>query len=308
MNSDLAVMKSKDRLAVRIYQAPVPEKFKPNKSPFRYPEYSRDWGVEQDFCKFIDSSDLLTNDSSEASHVFLPIYWTRYWLQNDYGKDGHSAINAYLNSLELDNSKIFTICQYDDGPLVDFVFGKGLYLASRKTPDLGRDIPLLASNLPRSGIRKKTKYLMSFAGRFETHPVRMNLKELSTHRGSVFIPDRQLNARGFASLLHQSLVVLCPRGYGGSSFRFYEAMQVGSVPCLIGDIDTRPFKSQIQWDQISFYFKTPLEAITFIETMDSRTLENMGKAARHTYYRFLKFGKWGNLLINDLCESSDFLI
>jgi hypothetical protein len=85
-------------------------------------------------------------------------------------------------------------------------------------------------------------------------------------------------------------------------------MQVGSVPCLIGDIDTRPFKSQIRWDEISFYFKTPLEAIAFIETIDSAVLERMAEAAGDVYHRLLKFGKWNNLLINDLRENLDSLI
>lgn len=277
--------------------------FKPPKSPFRYPSYSQDWGVEQDFYKFLNSSDLLTNDLDEASHIFLPIYWTRYWLQNDYGKNGHFALNKFLNELDFDKNKIFTVCQYDDGPLVDFEFGKGLYLSSRKTLDVGKDIPLLATSLPRYGIRKKKKHLMSFAGRFDTHPIRMDLRDVCANRTSVFLANQNLNTRRFTSLLHQSLVILCPRGYGGSSFRFYEAMQVGSVPCLIGDIDTRPFKSQIQWDKISFYFKTPFEAIAFIETLDSRVLETMADAAGDVYHQLLKFGKWNQLLINDLCEN-----
>ena len=292
--------------SLRIYQVPVPKLFRPDRAPFRYPSYARDWGVEQDFSKFLQSSQFLTNDLHEATHLFLPIFWTRYWLQNNYAKDGHGPLNEFLNSLELDESKVFTICQYDDGPLVDFHFGKGMYLSSRQTPDAGRDIPLLATSLPRYGFKKrKKKYLMSFAGRFETHPLRMELRDVSTNRESVFLANQNLNARQFTSLIHQSFVVLSPRGYGGSSFRFFEAMQVGTVPCLIGDVDTRPFKSQIQWDQISLYFKTPLEAITVIESMDSKVLERMGTAAADVYHRLLKLGKWNQLLINDLYLQGD---
>lgn len=282
--------------------------FRPKMAPFRYPSYSQDWGVEQDFHKFLNSSNLLTNQLDEASHIFLPIYWTRYWLQNNYGQSGHLELNQFLSKLEFDRNRIFTVCQYDDGPLVDFNFGKGLYLSSRKTANIGRDIPLLATDLPKKRIRKKKKYLMSFAGRFETHPIRIELRDASTNRPSVFLADQNLNTRRFTDLLLQSLVVLCPRGYGGSSFRFYEAMQVGSVPCLIGDIDTRPFKSQIPWDQISFYFNNPLEAIEFIEDLDSKVLKTMGEAAGEIYHRFLKLGKWNKLLINDLDDRVNSLI
>jgi GT2 family glycosyltransferase len=74
-------------LSLRIYQVPVPKLFRPDKAPFRYPSYARDWGVEQDFSKFLQSSQFLTNDLHEATHLFLPIYWTRYWVQNNYAKD-----------------------------------------------------------------------------------------------------------------------------------------------------------------------------------------------------------------------------
>lgn len=143
--------------SLRIYQVPVPKLFRPDKAPFRYPSYARDWGVEQDFSKFLQSSQFLTNDLHEATHLFLPIFWTRYWLQNNCAKDGHGPLNEFLNSLELDESKVFTICQYADGPLVDFHFGKGMYLSSRQTPDAGRDIPLLATSLPRYGLKKERR-------------------------------------------------------------------------------------------------------------------------------------------------------
>jgi|688.fasta_scaffold307408_2 hypothetical protein len=291
-------------VSISIYQVPVPELFRPARSPFRYPSYSRDYGVEQDFSTYLNSSFLTTTNIQLATHIYLPIYWTRYWLQNNYGEDGHAPLNDFLDSLGLDWSKTFTVCQYDDGPLVNFDFGGGLYLASRKTLEVGRDIPLLASNLPRIKFGKKGRYLMSFAGRYETHPLRMDLHHISRDRKSVFLAEGSLNARRFASLLRQSLVVLCPRGYGGSSFRFYEAMQVGSVPCLIGDVDTRPFKAQIDWDKVSFYFKTPVEAISAIEAMDPCELKEMGKNASEVYHGLIKFGKWNHLLINDLLQQS----
>lgn len=285
---------------LRIFKIPLPPDLMPMKAPFRYPSYSKDWGVEQDFLEYLERSDYLTKNQATASHHYLPIFWTRYWVQKNYGRSGVSELNLYLKSLELDQDKLFTICQYDDGPLIDLAFGKGLYLSSRKTESLGIDIPLIASNLPKLWTRKSKKYLMSFAGRFDTHPIRMDLKSAAVGNINVHIAHGQLNSRQFAAMLQKSLVVLCPRGYGGSSFRFYEAMQAGSVPCLIGDIDTRAFKSQIPWEKISFYFKTPRQAINTIEKMDAGLLEEMGLLAQKYYSQRLKLGRWNDLLINDL--------
>lgn len=289
---------------LKIFTVAVSPHLMPERAPFRYPSYSRDWGVEQDFLKYLESSDYSTQDKDEASHHYLPIFWTRYWVRNNYGQNGVEELNLYLKSLKLDESKLFTVCQYDDGPLIDLSFRKGLFLSSRKTENLGQDIPLIASDLPKLWTKKKRQYLMSFAGRFDTHRVRMDLREAAAKNTNVHIADRQLNSRKFTALLQESFVVLCPRGYGGSSFRFYEAMQAGSVPCLIGDIDTRAFKSQIPWDKISFYFKTPSQAISTIEKMDTELLQEMGLLAKDYYSELLKLGKWNDLLINDLLSDS----
>jgi hypothetical protein len=286
--------------SLKIFKVSVPKQFMPAKAPFRYPSYADDWGVEQDFLKYIENSDCLTEDLDIATHIYLPVFWTRYWLNNDFGKKGSSELNNFLNSLNLDQSKLFTVCQYDDGPMTELNFGKGLYLSSRKSEAIGIDIPLLASKLPRLFGKTNKLYQMSFAGRFDTHSIRMDLKERSINNDHIYLANKNLKSREFTKLLHQSLVVLSPRGYGGSSFRFFEAMQAGSVPCLIGDIDTRPFKSQISWESVSFYFKTPAEAIETISKMDRDILIMMGESARRTYHSSLKFGSWNKLLIIDL--------
>ena len=289
---------------LKIFKVSVSPDLMPKKAPFRYPSYSKDWGVEQDFLEFLEHSDLLTENKNAASHHYLPIFWTRYWVKRNYGREGVGELNLYLKSLGLDESKLFTVCQYDDGPLIDLSFGKGLFLSSRKTESIGGDIPLIASDLPRIWPIRRKIHMMSFAGRFDTHPIRMELRAVASKSKNVYIPTGELSPRRFTQLLQQSFVVLCPRGYGGSSFRFYEAMQAGSVPCLIGDIDTRAFKSQIPWERISFYFKTPAQAVSEIEKTDTSLLEEMGSLAKIYYDELLKFGRWNDLLINDLVSGS----
>ena len=77
-------------------------------------------------------------------------------------------------------------------------------------------------------------------------------KELKLFK-NVLIKEKSVSSRAFAKEILQSEIALCPRGHGGDSFRFYEAMQLGVAPLFIGDIDTRPFKSQIDWNKCSFY-------------------------------------------------------
>jgi hypothetical protein len=58
----------------------------------------------------------------------------------------------------------------------------------------------------------------------------------------------------FCEITEKSYFVLCPRGYGKTSFRLYEAMQLGSVPIYITDRSKNlwlPFKEYVEWNDFS---------------------------------------------------------
>ena len=173
----------------------------------------------------------------------------RWHINHEYGLYGISELQKE-DQLIIDENKTFTICQYDDGPVVDL--GKSLiFLSSRKNYN-GIDIPLLSSPHKKPFIKPSKKYLCSFVGRKSTHPIREIMFQ-QLNRGDVFLYDGDNGSRFFVKKTLESYISLCPRGYGGSSFRFFESMQLGIVPFLIGDIDTRPFKRFINWDEISFF-------------------------------------------------------
>ena len=290
---------------MKIYLVPVPKLLRPTNLPFPYPKYSYDWGVEQDFELSVRHSHALVSNPDLATHHYLPVYWTRYWVQNDYGKKGVEELNSGLATLNLDEKKLFTVCQYDDGPLTNLNFGRGLFLASRKT-ELGIDIPVIASPFPNylSNPTYKRR-LISFDGRISTHVIRQQMvKELSNLDG-VYLNDRNISARAYYRSLASSYVALAPRGYGGSSFRFFEAMQVATVPALIGDIDTRPFKEFIDWNEISFYGESPLEIYKQVVQCSKSHLQRMGELAQKVYKEQLMFGKWTNLMWQHLMMETE---
>ncbi|MBM4147189.1 MAG: exostosin family protein, partial [Nitrospira sp.] len=214
---------------MRIFLIPLREHFQPKNQPFIYPHHNDDYGVEQDFLSYLfNNSNLITHKPKEADWHYLPIFWTRWHLNHDYGKDGITELQEEVNKALLDDRKTFTICQYDDGPIVNIENTK-IFLASRKS-DAGYDIPLLSSahKIPASIPPKK--YLASFAGRLDTHPLRQNMDISLKNNKDIFIYDGNRGPEFFIDLLFSSYIALCPRGYGGSSFRFFEAMQAGTVP------------------------------------------------------------------------------
>jgi hypothetical protein len=143
-------------------------------------------------------------------------------------------------------------------------------------------------------------YLASFAGRMNTHPIRSEMQKTLSSITGIHISDRDLDTADYVKLLSKSYIALAPRGYGGSSFRFYEAMQLGVVPALIGDIDTRPFKEFINWDQISFYAAKANDLIEKMKMHTKGDLKRMGKKARDVYQSELTYQKWPKWVLADL--------
>ena len=278
------------------------ERFQPSRSPVRYPKYARDLGIEQDFLSFLKKSYPMTVTSlSEADFVYIPFFWTRYHLHNNYGRSGLGELQEAVSEITKLGVKAFTVCQYADGPLVH-IDNCSIFLGSRKTNE-DLDVPLLVSRLPGGFTFDTSKYLFNFIGRIDTHPIREDLVAALGPLENGFVFTDGLSPRRYSRVLHQSEITLAPRGYGGSSFRFYEAIQAGSVPWLIGDIDTRPFKNQIEWDKFSLYSRTVSEFIEQFEGLTDTKIRGMREEVKKTLSPLFRLGNWSWLLIQELSES-----
>lgn len=80
--------------------------------------------------------------------------------------------------------------------------------------------------------------LFSFVGRVETASVRARLLQLSHPRAVLIdasIPGQSLASMAYRHLLARSRFVLCPRGYGSSSFRLFETLRAGRIPVIVSD-------------------------------------------------------------------------
>jgi len=130
---------------MKIFVLGVNKVLQPDSQRFLYPKHNRDYGVEQDFLKFLlTNNSILASSKEEADWHYLPVYWTRWHLNHDYGKEGIEKLQNYIDDTICDDKRTFTICQYDDGPLINI--GQTIkFLASRKTSQ-GIDIPLLCNS------------------------------------------------------------------------------------------------------------------------------------------------------------------
>lgn len=285
---------------MKIFIIPIEEKFKPRSQKFKYPKHNSDYGVEQDFYKYIiKKRDIVTNNAKEADWHYLPVFWTRWHLNHNYGKNGLEELQQEVNKKIINDKKTFTICQYDDGPIINLK-NTLTFLSSRKTFD-GIDIPLLSSKHKIPLFFKKTKkYLASFTGRVGTHEIRKSMEEELLNKDDILMRDGNFGSSFFIKTVLQSYSSLCPRGYGGSSFRFFESMQLGIVPILIGNLDTRPFKKFIDWDKISFYKKDSEDLYSFLKSLNKDDLLFMGGNAKKVYEEKLSYQKWCEFILKEL--------
>jgi hypothetical protein len=184
---------------------------------------------------------------------YIPVFWTAA-----YSSDQAAAIQPALLSLS-PSRRYFTVCQHDLAPQEilppeTLVFSAGgLYRGPGHIP-----IPLVCSRI-RDPIEPKPKDVFcSFVGTL-THRLRREIWK--THREdpafqfSVFgqwtpaVPAAQLEL--FTQLTERSRFTLCPRGFGATSFRLYEAMQLGSVPVYVSDCHHLPWSDEIDWNEIA---------------------------------------------------------
>jgi len=55
----------------------------------------------------------------------------------------------------------------------------------------------------------------------------------------------------FCNLMYRSRYALAPRGYGRTSFRLYEAMQLGCIPVYIFDEPWLPYSDVLRWEDFA---------------------------------------------------------
>jgi hypothetical protein len=291
-----------EKATMKIRILPVAKEFQPDKQNYRMPTHGRDWGVEQDLLGWLrQHPELITDDPGEAAWDYLPVYWNRIYINWNWGQDGHDKIQNEILRLVSRNRRTFTVCEYDIKSMQPFydLCNMVVFTASRRDSghDGNIDIPLLCSPHSLPPRMPEKRYLASFVGNLQTDGIRLEMQETFAGQGDIEILNDNRGPEFFVNLMLSSYIALSPRGHGGQSFRFYEAMDLGVVPYHIGTPDTRPFKRWIKWDECSLYAPT---VINVQLPNDTTRLKTMGWKARNVYRNQLQYGKWCPYVLKEL--------
>lgn len=185
-----------------------------------------------------------------SQRLFLTISWTNCHLRcNAKQKE---MLQLFINSLDR-RKKYFSVVQIARGlqheklgltipeDLDLLLFSAGGFTIGKKVRNVA--IPLLKSTLQMRGYAKKHK--ASFVGSLSTSPIRDELYR--RYNGSFIFTS----GSDWQQIMEQSYFSLCPRGFGATSFRLYEAIQLHSIPIYVWESELLlPFEDEIEWGRI----------------------------------------------------------
>lgn len=294
---------------MKIFILPTPILLQPAKQLFQYPSHNKDYGVEQDFYIWLKKQkELITNDPLLADWHYLPIFWTRWHINHNFANnnEGLHQLQNEVDKIIIDDLKTFTITQFDGGTLINI--GKATVFTAARTINSGIDIPILCSAHRKPPFPIKKKYLASFNGAFNTHPIREEMRNKFFGNNEILIQGsvptrfykRLLWAKTYNLNTMASFVALCPRGTSCNSFRFFEAMQLGVAPVLIGDVDVRPFSKFIHWEEISYYIPDVDGLENLLNNLDREEAIEKGKKAYKYWKNELFYQKWCKFILKEL--------
>ena len=251
--------------------------------------------------------EYFQNQEFNTSLKYIPIQWTNYLVKQNYGRDIQD-LNNYLKLNLKSEEKYFTIVQYSGGPLIELentlIFSMGGTINTK----LGKNskvipLPLLYdSNLKKADLEKK--YIASYIGR-PTHKIRTKLEDRITSNEKFYIKNitsmsssiSKENLELFEKLIKESYFSICPRGYGPTSFRLYESIQMGTVPIYISDKFFLPYIEFLDWSEFAILLKSrkisslPRKLNNLIESGEYfRLKDNLDKVSEK-YFNFLYMSK-----------------
>jgi len=203
--------------------------------------------------------DYFISHSIETDYIYIPVFWTN--LQNHPGfTDMKEKYNKLLKSAFAKEpyQRFFTIVQHDDGPALELPVGTLIFGACTGSIPL----PLIYEDITERLVneaRLQKDIMASFIGSM-THPIRKKMIDTihsyddiicqGKPEWSVYVSDNL--ADSFIHVTLRSKFCLAPRGYGRSSFRFFEAIQLDCIPVYFwDDICWLPYQEIIDYSTFS---------------------------------------------------------
>lgn len=222
--------------------------FRPPKF-WQYPIHSSHKNIEEFFYKYWND-EISFNTTSATPFIYLPIFWTNYYnahIENLPCRKLQNFLDIYIDP----HKNYFTVVQNDLG-IAENVPNNLLTFAAGGIGDI--PIPLLCESLPP--LKTKRDILASFVGVIDNpnndkNGIRTTMRDHLQNEENIKIVDAKSNVDLFQEMMSRSTFALCPRGFGKTSFRMYEALNMGAIPVYIYDEPWLPYTEFLDWNEFS---------------------------------------------------------
>ena len=225
-----------------------------------YPPFKKGRYLEEYFYDFVSTHTFPV----QSNIVYIPAFWTNIQISSTF----IARISIYQKLLDdalskyPEETQFFTVVQHDDGVMLKLPTNTILFGSCTghiPLPLIYEDTDNTLINSVNNIVRRAPKYTASFVGTI-THPLRKYMTDhLGNHQDvSIDIQGTWTNqvsdrrAEEFIQNCQDSKYILSPRGYGRSSFRYFEAMQLGVVPVYIwDDKEWLPYKEHLDYSKFA---------------------------------------------------------
>ena len=229
---------------------------------------------------------LAKKEDIQTDIVYIPIFWTHLQLHPGFAamKSKYQILLTHALKAFPVNTRYMTIVQHDDGPQLQLPKNTIIFGACTGTIPL----PLIyedTTNRLLSEPRCPKIQLASFVGTLTTHVIREELfrhldkPDIAWNGKKVWeVAVQKQDADLFIKETLQSKFCLAPRGYGRSSFRFFEAMLLDTVPVYVwDDIEWLPYQYILDYStfSISISKKELPQLYDILSAISDETYETM---------------------------------
>lgn len=193
------------------------------------------------------------------SYISCPLRNEYLHEWKSYLHNANEIMTKLLDGVEIHKHIFFQEGDYEE---VLPILSKGMVLKpSVQQGSDGIAIPYKVHKQPYSNINK-AKYDLSFQGSCSTNIVRSNIeKAFHNTKVSTFFKDTGCyfyekkendiddGKKQYHNLIKDSKFVLCPKGGGANSERFFEALSHGRIPILLADNAKLPLEEIVNYDE-----------------------------------------------------------
>lgn len=261
-----------------------------------YPPFKNGLYLEEYFLKKISEQKL------PLKRKYIPALWTNFQIESWFKCERNNMqqdLDKWIESNPSENG-YFVVVQHDDGPLLKLPSNTIIYgscCGNIPIPLIYQDINNHLEKMITKSFDEKN-VLCSFIGSITGNHVKPNVRQkifeiLSNNKNFKLVNSgqwtpnvNQIKQLNFVELTISSKFGLAPRGYGRSSFRFFEILKLGTIPVYIwNDISWLPFTDLIDYNQLCIVIH-----VSELDKLESKLLKITKEDYNHMldYYQQIK--------------------